>query len=516
METDNGRTRSVWMATADIRPESRLGTDAKADVCIVGAGIAGLSTAYHLTREGKKVIVLDDGPTAGGETARTTAHLVFYNDDGLSKVESLHGEEGLRLATESHSAAVDRIEQIARDEQIDCDFKRLDGYLFVTPGGQGLDFLKKELDAAHRIGLKDAHWIGRAPLKGFDTGKCLCYPRQGKFHPLKYLAALTEIIKQRGGEVHNSTHVASIEGGSPAKVTTSQGRVVTCDAVVVATNSPVNDRVAIHTKQHPYRTYVIGGRVPRGAVTDALYWDTLDPYHYVRLQPVDGKDYDVLISGGEDHKTGQATDGERRWRDIERWTRERFPEMGEIEFRWSGQVFEPVDHLAYIGRNPMDKGNVFIATGDSGMGMTHGTIAGMLLTDLILGRKNPWEKLYDPARKPTSITDSLKEYVKENVNVAAQYADWVTPGEVDSVDGIADDTGALLRQGLKKVAVYKDLTGTVHACSATCTHMGCVVSWNDVERTWDCPCHGSRFDPRGKVVNGPANADLAPEKLKED
>ncbi len=498
------------MATAETPTGPKLAEDATTDVCIVGGGIAGLSVAYHLTKEGKRVVLLDDGPTAGGETSRTTAHLVFYNDDGLSKIESLHGEEVLRVSTQSHSAAVDRIERIATEEGIDCDFKRLNGYLFINPQGAGYDFLDKELDAAHRIGLSDAHYVERAPIPGYNTSKCLCYPRQGKFHPLKYLAGLAKAIESRGGKIYNHTHVRSITGGAPARVETSQGRAVIAEAVVVATNTPVNDMFAIHTKQAPYRTYVIGGRVARGALTDALYWDTLDPYHYVRLQPIDGQDYDILIAGGEDHKTGHHNDAQRRWDDIEKWMRERFTMMGEIEFRWSGQVMEPVDCLAYIGRNPLDKDNVFIATGDSGMGMTHGTIAGMLLTDLILGRPNEWETIYSPSRVTPR---SAARYVQENVDVATKYADWVTPGEVKSVEEIAPDTGAVMRSGLKKLAVYKDANNVVHTCSAVCPHLGCIVAWNGAERSWDCPCHGSRFDARGKVVNGPANSNLAAESL---
>jgi glycine/D-amino acid oxidase-like deaminating enzyme/nitrite reductase/ring-hydroxylating ferredoxin subunit len=510
MKTDNGRSVSVWMATADTPAGGKLATDQSCDVCVVGAGIAGLTTAYLLSREGKKVILLDDGPTAGGETARTTAHLVYYNDDGLSEIEKLHGFDGLKIATDSHKAAVDRIEQIARDEKIDCDFYRVDGYLFVTPGGLGLDFLEKEIDAAHRVGLNDAHWVDKAPLPSFDTGKCLRYPNLAQFHPLKYFAGLAGAIRRNGGEIFNSTHVACVTGGKPAKVETSEGRVVTAtEAVVVATNTPVNDLVTIHTKQHAYRTYVIGLKVPKGAIPRALYWDTMNPYHYVRLQELDNDPaYEVLISGGEDHKTGQANNPSRRYGEIEKWTRQRFPEAKEVLFHWSGQVMEPVDHLAYIGRNPGDKDNVFIATGDSGMGMTHGTITGILLTDLIAGRPNAWEQLYDPRRLPKSLTT----YVQENANVAKEYLDLLTPGEVKSHAEIAADTGAVMRRGLHKIACYKDASGVVHEHSAICTHLGCVVRWNGGEKTWDCPCHGSRFDAYGKVVNGPANTDLSAVK----
>ena len=273
---------------------------------------------------------------------------------------------------------------------------------------------------------------------------------------------------------------------------------------MVATNTPVNDWVAIHTKQVAYRTYVIGMKVAKGSVTKALYWDTPNPYHYVRLQDVG--DHEVLIVGGEDHKTGQADDADERFARLEGWTRERFPAAEEVEFHWSGQVMEPIDGLAFIGRNPGDQ-NIYVVTGDSGNGMTHGTIAGILLTDLIRGRENKWETLYDPSRISMK---AAPEFAKEILNVTAQYGDYATAGDVDRVEEIAAGTGALMRHGLKKVAVYRDSHGELHKCSAICPHLGCIVDWNSAEKTWDCPCHGSRFDPYGKVLNGPANTGLEP------
>jgi Rieske Fe-S protein len=266
--------------------------------------------------------------------------------------------------------------------------------------------------------------------------------------------------------------------------------------------------VITHLKQSPYRTYVIAGRVPRGTVAPGLYWDTLDPYHYVRLQygPEATGDFDLLIVGGEDHKTGQADDMTERWVALEHWARERFPMMGPLEFRWSGQVMETIDGLALIGKTPTQDPHVYIVTGDSGMGMTHGTIAGILLSDLILRGKHPWEKVYDPMRLRLG---AVTEMVRENVNVVAQYTGLVTGGDVDSTEDIEPGSGAVIRHGLNKIAVYRDEQGVAHERSAVCTHMGCIVKWNDAEKTWDCPCHGSRFDRFGHVVNGPATADLA-------
>jgi glycine/D-amino acid oxidase-like deaminating enzyme/nitrite reductase/ring-hydroxylating ferredoxin subunit len=495
------------MDTAELPLETPLAGRTSADVCIVGAGIAGMTTAYLLAREGKSAVVLDDGPIGGGMTARTTAHLVNALDDRYFELERLHGEEGARLAAESHTAAINAIEAIVEQEAIKCEFERLDGYLFVPPR-ESQKVLDDELAAVHKAGLTDIEKVERVPWDSYDTGPALRFPRQAQFHPLKYLHGLAEAIKQKGGRIYTQTHATEIEGGKQARVETKGGGLVTAGSVVVATNTPVNDLIAIHTKQAGYQTYVIGARIPKGSVTRGLYWDTPDPYHYLRIETV-GKGaeaYDVLIVGGEDHKTGQQDDANKRYGALERWTRHRFPMVESIEYRWSGEVMEPIDGLAFIGRNPMDQPNVFIATGDSGNGMTHGTIAGILLTDLILGRKNAWESIYDPSR----ITlKALPEFAKENLNVAVQYTDLVVAGDVDSVDEIKAGKGAIISRGLSKLAVYRDPKGEVHALSAVCTHLGCIVKWNTSENTWDCPCHGSRFDALGKVIQGPANRDLA-------
>ena len=507
MKSDSGQTTSIWMATSkEIPSDGALATDTSADVCIVGEGIAGMTTAYLLAREGKQVVVLDDGPIGGGMTGRTTAHLVNALDDRFYELERLHGERGAQLAARSHSAAIDRVEMIVQAEEIECEFERLDGYLFVPPD-ESKEQLETELRATHRAGLTGIEMVDRAPIKDFDTGKCLRFPRQAQFHPLKYLAGLAKAIRRDGGRIFTGTHAGKIEGGDVARIETSDGHIITAVALVVATNTPVNDRYVIHTKQAAYITYVIGARVPRDSVTRALYWDTPNPYHYIRVESVRGdqNEHDVLIVGGEDHKTGQADDANRRFALLETWTRTRFPMIEEIEFQWSGQVMEPVDSLAFIGRNPLDEPNVFIATGDSGNGMTHGTIAGILLTDLIIGRENEWETLYDPTRKTLR---ALPKFTEENLNVAAQYANLVTAGDVDSAEEIKPGQGAIIRRGSKKVAVYRDDAGAIHERTAVCVHLGCIVDWNSKEKTWDCPCHGSRYDANGKVFQGPANSDL--------
>lgn len=500
--------QSVWMATAQLPSYPSLREDSSADVCVIGAGMAGLSVAYSLSRSGKSVIVLESGPLGSGMTRFTTAHLSNAIDDRFIKMERWHGTEGAKLAGQSHAAAIDSIERISSHEDIACDFQRVDGYLFLSPT-EDERYLDLEFEAAHRAGVIVEK---RARAPGFPSGPCLCFSNQGQFHPLKYLAGLSTAIERHGGRIFAHTHVRDIRGGAPAEVLVS-GAKVTAAAVVIATNVPINNRVAIHTKQAPYMTYVIGARVPPGSVPKALYWDTGDPYHYVRVHTVTDRQgmHDVLIIGGEDHKSGQANDTATRHDELEQWARVRFPAMEQVAYRWAGQVMESMDGLGFIGRNPMDRDNVFVVTGDSGMGITHGAIAGMLIPDLILGRENAWAALYDPARKNLRAAG---EYSKEALNMAVQYLDWITPGEVDSESEIPNGSGAVLRGGLGKVAAYRDRYGTLHCYSATCPHLGCIVHWNEAEKTWDCPCHGSRFDCYGAVISGPAKRPL--EKIEQE
>lgn len=513
---DGGRTISAWMETADLPRGEELDRDLATDVCVIGAGIAGLTTACLLAREGRSVTVLDDGPIGGGETGRTTAHLANAIDDRYVDIERIHGHDKSRLAAESHTAAIERIASLVREERIACDMERLDGYLFLADDHHP-ELLDKELAAAHRAGLGGVERLERAPGLPFDTGPCLRFPNQGQFHPLRYLAGLARAITRLGGHIHTGTHVERIEPGTidrgtPARIHTSEGRVVSAANLVVATNTPVNERIAIHLKQAAYRTYAIGCRVRRGSVPRGLFWDTGDPYHYVRLADAGGGNSELLIVGGEDHKTGQEEHPEERHGRLEAWTRSRFP-VESVEFRWSGQVMETLDGLAFIGPDPTDEPYIWIVTGDSGMGMTHGTIAGILLTDLIQGRTNPWSELYEPSRLRLKSAGAM---LRENVNTAVHYAGWITGGDVDEVRELAPGTGAILRRGLRKIAAWRDEAGTLHERSAVCTHLGCIVNWNSLEKTWDCPCHGSRFDPLGRVLNGPALTDLSPVEVEED
>ncbi|WP_242928982.1 FAD-dependent oxidoreductase [Pontibacter vulgaris] len=512
MKRESGASRSAWMDDVVMPATQKLSENLTCDVCVVGAGIAGITTAYLLAKEGKRVIVLEAKHIGGGETGRTTAHLANALDDRFTELIKLFGIEGARKAAQSHGDAIDKIEEIIKDLKIDCDFVRVDGYLFANNREQGED-LMKELEAVQQIGWRDVVLRKECPVPTLTGLSCLQFPNQAHFHVLKYLEAVSRAIIDKGGRIYTETRAERFETGAINTVICTDGHAVSANHLVVATNTPVNDWVTIHTKQAPYRTYAIAAKVNAGEVPDALYWDMDDSYHYIRL--LKGKaegvntehaGSDLLIVGGGDHKTGQDHHPEKHFAELERWMRLKLPMAGEVTYRWSGQVYEPVDALAFIGRNPGDA-EVYIATGDSGHGMTHGTIAGMLITDLIMGRPNLYEKLYDPGR--VSLKSS-GEFMKENLNVAAQFKDYVTGGDVDDPMQVMPGTGAIMRKGMTKVAVYCDQDGKRHECSAICPHLGCVVSWNNVESSWDCPCHGSRFDPFGNVINGPALKNLGP------
>jgi glycine/D-amino acid oxidase-like deaminating enzyme/nitrite reductase/ring-hydroxylating ferredoxin subunit len=506
MNASGEHTRSLWMRTTVVPGAPRLKGKHSCDTVVVGAGIAGLSVAWELVKSGQKVIVVDRGPIAGGMTSRTTAHLAPICDDGISALIQMRGEETARLFQQSQEAAVARIEENVNALGISCNFRRLDAFLFPAMGmeaGEARDQGDAEYDAARKVGAAAEKTIG-VPLKGFEDAPALRYPDQATFHPLKYLAGLMAAIRANDGRVFANSAVTKIdERQNGVRLDLDTGAAIDADTAVFATNSPINDHVELHSKMAPFRTYAMAFTLPRGALPDALYWDMGDPYHYVRLNPGPGS-IDYLIAGGADHKTGEADDGQIRFEAVEAWIRALVPALGKEVARWSGQVLDTIDYCGFIGRNPGSQ-NVFIVTGDSGQGMTHGALAGILLRDLIVDGSSPWQAVYDPARKtPAGVVN----FVRENVTAIKNFAEYMLPGELESVDELQPGEGGIIRDGLSKIAACRDLGGKLHLNAAVCTHLGCHIHWNSTEQCWDCPCHGSQFAPDGAVFNGPAIAPL--------
>jgi glycine/D-amino acid oxidase-like deaminating enzyme/nitrite reductase/ring-hydroxylating ferredoxin subunit len=497
------RSVSLWMPVPDL-PGSPGEDSRPADVVIVGGGMAGLSVAYEALLKGRQVMVLDRGPIASGMTARTTAHLASALDDRYYEFMALRGEDEARHLYQSLVAAIDRIEQITREESIACDFQRCDGYLFLGEGDV-LDTLDKEIQACRKIGFSGVTWRSRAPLPDFDTDRCLRFPDQARFHPVKYLEGLARSILTKGGVLRPFTAVDSItQDGETVAVKTRNGQTILARDVVCATNAPIAGRLTLQAKMAPYRTYAMAFEVPKESITDALYWDTLDAYHYVRLQP--GEDKDTLIVGGEDHKTGEADDASVRFEGLRAWTRRRFGVSGEATHKWSGQVLEPVDFAGFVGRDP-DNDHIYFVTGDSGQGITNGALAGLLIPALFDGGDHPWRKLYDPARVSLKATGT---FISENSTAVKSLAEHLGGPLRPSEEALAPGEGGLVRDGVNVIAAYRGDDGRMHRVSSTCSHVGCTVHFNSFERCWDCPCHGSHFDIDGNELNAPATAPLEP------
>lgn len=510
-EKTSGNNTSVWMLKTPENKFEPLSKSMETDVLIVGGGVAGLMTAYELLKQGRKVTLVEDGEIGSGETGRTSAHLTFSLDTQYTDLESRFGQENARLIGDAHKTAIDWIEEVVQREKIDCHFKRVDGYLFAHPSDKE-DIIEKEYEVTKRLGL-NTNILETIP--GFEADgnkRCLHLPQQAQFHILLFLHALADIVTNKGGQIFTQSKAKEFTETS-VKV---NGFTIGAKHIVIATNTPVAGPLLTHTKQWPYRTYAIAAKIPKGSIQNALWWDTGDqdvpwvqkPYHYVRIEE-GTEQFDYLIVGGEDYRTGQEDreeiPAETRYKRLENWAKKHFPSITGIAANWSGQVINTVDGCGFIGKNPGSE-TTFIITGDSGNGITNAAIGAMLITDLILGKQNKWADVFDPSRHV--FAHAPGDYLKEVGNMIRQYGEWLMPGDQKIMEELKPGEGAVLREGLKKIAAYRDENGKLHSCTAVCPHLGAIVQWNPDEKTFDCPAHGSRFTGLGKVINGPSNGDL--------
>jgi glycine/D-amino acid oxidase-like deaminating enzyme/nitrite reductase/ring-hydroxylating ferredoxin subunit len=489
--------RSPWTSGAGLPPFDPLKGDLQVDVAIVGGGITGLSAATLLADAGKTVAIIDAHRIAHGESARTTAHLTAYPDRGISELRSRFGDEKARAVWDSGRAALQQIEQWVAARNIACDLARVPGFICTEDADRVATF-RDEHEAALALDIPADFTVGPGPLHA-GVRASIRFDDQAQFHPVAYLQSLARGLRERGVRMFEGTPALQVLDESVPVVATRSGSIRARD-VIVAANVPVNNRVLLHTKIAAYRSYALGLRVV-GPLPSRLVWDDLDPYHYVRSHVLDGRP--LLLVGGEDHRTGEAVDTRQRFDALEAWARARFP-VESVEYSWSGQIIESVDGLPYIGRNSFSK-HVWEATGYGGNGMTFGTLAGMLLHDLIVGKTNPWSELYQATR--VTPLASARDYLKENAAFPKHFVldRLKTSGDVEA---LPRGSGGVFRVLGRKAAVYKDHAGELHAVDATCPHLGCQVEFNEAETTWDCPCHGSRFDIAGRVLNGPAVEEL--------
>lgn len=447
---------SFWKEFTGSGPYSKLETDLETDVVIVGGGISGVTVAYKLVKEGKKVVLIDSGKIGFGETGQTTAQLVNVIENGYKVIESNHGTEVARLVSESHAFAIDTVEAIVKDEQIDCNFERIDGYLFTVNESEK-ELVKEEYEACKRIGL-ETQLVNNIP--GIDNASGIKFPAQAQFHPLKYIMRLCEIIVEKGGKIFVDTPVVQV---SSTGVMVEGACYIKAAHTVVATHYPINFPEVIKLKPELHRSYVIAAKIPKGSLPQALWWDfdavskRSGYIHYIRIQKDYSKNHDLLICGGEDHlcdrKEEIVTD---HFKLLKNWTKKQFPMMGEIVYRWTGKLRESVDSLAMIGRNPFDSGNIYIVTGDSGNGMTYSTIAGLLLTDLIKGRENPWEKIYDPSR---IISGKHERLVEKTVHQLKKITENLQLGNIESYNTLNAGETIVVDCAGNKLVLYKNSNG---------------------------------------------------------
>jgi glycine/D-amino acid oxidase-like deaminating enzyme/nitrite reductase/ring-hydroxylating ferredoxin subunit len=483
----------------------KLEQDQRVDVLVVGGGITGLTAAYLLTKAGLGVAVIERDRCAQVDSGHTTAHLTVVTDERLGDLVSRFGRDHAQAVWDAGLAAISQIDEIIRAQAIDCRFAWVDGYLHIPRDEvtrPEVAKAEKEADLAADMGF-DATFMDDIPLMSVPG---IRFDGQARFHPRHYLAGLAHAIRAAGGEIYEHSAAEEFSSGDQISVKVN-GRTIRCGHLVIATHNPLIGTAGLvsattfQTKLALYTSYVAAGRVEHGTVPDALFWDTADPYHYLRLDP--HRDFDVVVFGGEDHKTGQVKSTADCYARLERKLLELLP-SADITHHWSGQVIETPDGLPYIGWMAERQ---YAATGFGGNGMTFGTLGGMMATDAILGRTNPWVDLFDPSRK--AVRHGAWEYIKENADYPYYLIrDRFAGAEGRSLRAVKRGTGRVIERAGKKIAAYRDENGVTTLRSATCTHMGCIVGWNDAERTWDCPCHGSRFTPTGRVLAGPAESPL--------
>ena len=496
---------SLWVATTRDTDFPPLDGDLGVDVAVIGGGITGITAAVLLKRAGKKVALVESKRILHGATGYTTAKITAGHGLVYTHLEKHFGAEGARAYAAANQAGLERIAQFVAEGGIDCDFERRPNYVYAENDDERRQ-VEAEVEAARRAGLP-ASFVSELPLP-YPIAGAFRLDEQAQFHPRKYLLPLAAEVAGDGSHVFELTRVVDVDAGDPCRVRTERG-TLTAGAVVVATHLPILDRGFFFAKAHPHRSYAVAATIDDGRDPRGMYINVGTPTRSVRTAGEDGRL--LVLVGGEGHKPGTEPETERRYRTLEEFTSRHFG-TSDFRYRWSTQDYMPVDKVPYIGRLTRTNVRVDVATGFNKWGMAHGTAAAMMLADAILGRPSPWADLYDAKRlKPVASTP---KFVKENASAARHFfGDRLNRGDGDSPEALAPGEGRLLRVGGRKTAVYRDESGALHALSPVCTHMGCHVNWNPAERSWDCPCHGSRFSGDGQVIQGPATGDLERREL---
>ena len=501
-----GEDGSVWLATSERTDYAALDGGLTVDVAVIGGGIAGVTAAFELVEAGQSVAVLERDRIVEGVTGHTTAKLTSLHGTVYDHLLSEFGEREARQYAAANEAAIDAVESTIDERGIDCGFERTSAYTYVE-SADATGKLRDEARAARRLDLP-ATYTDSTPLP-FEVAGAVCLDDQAQFHPRKYLLALASAVDGEGGHVFERTRATAVDAGTPCRVDTDRGSVRAAD-VVVATHFPIYDHAFFYGRMSPKRSYVLAVELD-SEPPEGLYYRAEEPYFSVR--PLPGSDSPRVLVGGENHRTGRGGSTAERYRRLARRARSRF-DVASVEHRWSTQDFASVDGVPFVGEHSPGTDHVYLATGFGGWGMTNGTAAGRILADRILGRESPWAEVFRPTR--LNVGASARSLIEHNADAAGQFlVDRLDPSAAVDLDEVDPGEAAVVNVRGESVGVSRDADGAYHAVSAVCPHMGCHVEWNDAERSWDCPCHGSRFDPEGRVLDTPAVEDLERYDLPE-
>lgn len=477
-----------------------LSSSIQVDVAIIGGGITGITAGYLLAKAGKRVAVLESMSVGGGTTGSSTGNLYALVDEMLHKIAWGFGEQTMKEVVASRTAAVEQIRKLVSEHGIDCDLQPCAWHLLAEQA-QDNDIIKKEYEACVAAGLS-AQLTETADVP-FEISAALRVDGQAQFNPVKYMQQLAEKAQEAGCLIYEQTKVLEIEEGDVNTLQTLPGFTVEAAHVIHATHT-TKGIMMIQTFLGPYREYALTAKLKSGNYPQGTFWTFNHPHHHSMRSYTDENGDQCLLVLGNPHKVGQKDDNQECLKALAQYVRERF-DVAFFQHQWGAQHYKSADGLPYIGK--ASDANIYMATGFSTDGLVYGTLSAMILTDLILGQENQWAKIYDPSRH--TPLQSAKRFIKENINVAGQYIkDIVFKPDVSELAEIGNDQAKMIEIDGEKYGAYRDKLGLIHIVSAVCTHMKCTVNWNSFERSWDCPCHGSRFNYDGKVIEGCAIRDL--------
>ncbi len=498
----SGRTDSLWMADIPETGYPPLSGDMTCDVAVIGGGIVGLTAALLLNRSGARVVVLEAGRIATGVSGHTTAKITLAHGLIYSELIRWFHEENARRYAQANQAGLDFIFSYIKEHAVACDFQRTFACTYTRQDTRRKS-MEDEVQAAKKLGLP-VSFTENLPLP-FAVAGAIRFENQAFFHPRKYLLHMAETLRSENGIIFENTRVIGVQEASPCRLTTVGGRIK-ADQVIVATHFPILNRGLFFMKMAPFRSY-LAAFMTRTEPPEGMYYSSDRPTHTLRKH-VSDSGQTLLLLGGENHDVGHESDTIRRYLNIEAFARKHF-DAESVSHRWSTQDNRPADRLPFIGHHSPHSKRLFVATGFQGWGMTNGTAAGLILTDMISGRSNPWQAAFDPGRTTPYITP---KFVSRNLHVAGTFIkDRLTGAKRRPVDALAPGQGAIAEKDGKGVAAFRDRQGGLHLVSPFCVHMGCRLTWNNAEQSWDCPCHGSRFRYDGSVVHAPAKSDLKQE-----